>query len=125
MTEKEQQQVFEDWLRQHKGLIFKIVRAYTSTVMEQDDLFQEIIIQVWHSVPKFRQVSSVGTWLYRIALNTAIKWMTKERKHHHADMPEHMQYLLTENKVPLDERLSWLYDEIHALDEIDRSITLL
>ena len=80
MTEKEQQQIFGDWLSQHKAVIFKIVRAYTFTVMEQDDLFQEIIIQVWHSVPKFRGEASVVTWLYRIALNTAIKWTKKERK---------------------------------------------
>jgi RNA polymerase sigma-70 factor (ECF subfamily) len=45
VTEKEQQQIFEDWLSQHKTLIFKVVRAYAFTVMEQDDLFQEIIIQ--------------------------------------------------------------------------------
>ena len=51
--------------------------------------------------------------------------MTLERKHHHAEMPENLLYLLTENKVPVDERLAWLYEEIHALDEIDRSITLL
>jgi len=81
VTEKEQQQVFEDWLGRHKALIFKIVRAYTFTAMEQDDLFQEIIIQVWHSIPKFSGKASVITWPYRISLNTAIKWTKKERRH--------------------------------------------
>ena len=61
MTEKEQKQIFEDWLGQHKGLIFKIVRVYGFTVMDQDDLFQEIIIQVWHSIPAFRRESAVNT----------------------------------------------------------------
>ena len=51
MTEKEHEHIFEDWLNQYKGLIFKVVRAYAFTVMDQDHLFQEIIIQLWHSIP--------------------------------------------------------------------------
>lgn len=125
MTEKEQQQIFGDWLSQHKAVIFKIVRAYTFTVMEQDDLFQEIIIQVWHSVPKFRGEASVVTWLYRIALNTAIKWTKKERKHSQSETLEVVQHILQEGRMQTDERLTWLYEEIYKLDEIDRSVTLL
>ena len=125
MTEKEQQQIFEDWLSQHRTLIFKVVRAYTFTAMEQDDLFQEIIIQVWYSVPKFRGESSVVTWLYRIALNTAIKWTKKEWKHYQSEALEGVQHILQESRIQTDERLTWLYEEIYKLDEIDRSITLL
>jgi len=125
VIEKEQQQIFEDWLSQHKGLIFKIVRAYTFTVVEQDDLFQEIIIQVWHSVPKFRGEASVITWLYRISLNTAIKWTKKERKHYQSETLEGVQHILQESRMQTDERLIWLYEEIYKLDEIDRSLTLL
>lgn len=125
MTEKEHQQVFEDWLTHYKAVIFKVVRAYAFTAMEQDDLFQEIIIQVWHSVPKFRSEASVVTWLYRISLNTAIKWRTKERKHAGSETLDGMQHILQERKVQADERLTWLYEEIYKLDEIDRSITLL
>jgi RNA polymerase sigma-70 factor (ECF subfamily) len=77
VTEKEQKEIFEEWLSQHKALIFKIVRVYAFTVMDQDDLFQEIIIQTWHSIPAFRNESSVTTWLYRISFNTAIKWTKK------------------------------------------------
>jgi len=78
VTEKERLDILEDWLKFHKGIIFKVVRAYTQA--DHDDLFQEIIIQVWHSIPAFRQESSVTTWLYRIALNTAIKWTKREKK---------------------------------------------
>ncbi len=93
--------------------------------MDQDDLFQEITIQVWHSIPTFRQESSVSTWLYRISLNTAIKWVRKERKHFHAESLDQVQHVLQESKHTVDERLEWLYEEIYRLDEIDRSITLL
>lgn len=125
MTEKEQQQIFGDWLSQHKGLIFKIVRVYAFNVADQDDLFQEIIIQVWHSIPAFRKESFVTTWLYRISLNTAIKWTKKERKHNQSEALEGVQHILQEGKIQTDERLNWLYEEIYKLDEIDRSITLL
>ena len=115
MTEKEQLVILEEWLKLHKGLIFKIVRAYT--VADHDDLFQEIIIQVWRSIPTFRQEASVTTWLYRIALNTAIKWTKKENKYAGAGTLDNIQHLLEENRTAIDERLSWLYGEIYKLDE--------
>lgn len=124
MTEKEQLAILEEWLGLYKGIIFKIVRAYTVANMDHDDLFQEIIIQIWHSIPTFRQESSVTTWLYRISLNTAIKWTRKERKHQ-AETLDKVQHILQENRIQADERLEWLYREIAKLDEIDRSVTLL
>ena len=123
MTEKDQLDILEEWLMLHKGLLFKVVRAYTKT--DHDDLFQEIIIQVWRSIPSFRHKSSVTTWLYRIALNTAIRWTKKEKKYAGAETLDNVQHLLRENSIQIDERLSWLYEEIYKLDEIDRSVTLL
>ena len=125
MTEDKQQHIFETWLDSHKALLFKVVRAYASSSMDQDDLFQEITIQVWHSIPRFRQESSVTTWLYRISLNTAIKWIRKERKHSQSEPIDNVQHILQERKIQIDERLDWLYKEIYSLDEIDRSVTLL
>ena len=125
MTEKEQKQIFEEWLSQHKALIFKIVRAYAFNTTDQDDLFQEIIIQVWHSIPAFRKESAVTTWLYRVSLNNAIKWTKKERKHSRSETIDGVEHILVENRIRTDERLSWLYEEISKLDEIDRSVTLL
>jgi RNA polymerase sigma-70 factor (ECF subfamily) len=126
LTEQEQQQIFNNWLDHHKALLFKIVRSYAFTVTDQDDLFQEIAIQVWHSIPAFRDESSVTTWLYRVSLNTAIKWTRKERKHNEAKASlDTVEHILQENKTPVDERLGWLYEQISKLDEIDRSIALL
>jgi RNA polymerase sigma-70 factor (ECF subfamily) len=124
VTDKEQDLIFHDWLEQHKALIFKVVRAYAQDVMEQDDLFQEITIQVWHSIPSFRHESSSTTWIYRISLNTAIKWVRKERRYK-VETLDDLQPVLHERERSEDERLGWLYEEIHKLDEIDRSITLL
>jgi RNA polymerase sigma-70 factor (ECF subfamily) len=125
MTEKEQKDIFESWLKQYKALIFKVVRTYAYTAMDQEDLFQEITIQLWHSIPAFRQESAVTTWLYRISLNTSIKWVRKERKHNQSETLDDGHHVLADSGFKIDERLAWLYEEIHKLDEIDRSITLL
>lgn len=125
MTKKEQEHIFKSWLHQYKVLIFKVIRAYAFTKMDIDDLFQEITIQIWRSVPAFRQESSATTWIYRISLNTAIKWVRKEQKNHKAETLDNTEQLLQESKTHVDERLAWLYKEISRLDEIDRSIALL
>ncbi|WP_416240473.1 sigma-70 family RNA polymerase sigma factor [Pedobacter sp. GR22-10] len=59
-------------------MIYKICRLYGNTEEDRQDLFQEIIIQLWKAYPKFRGESKFGTWLYRIGLNVAI---TQYRKH--------------------------------------------
>ncbi len=126
MTEKEQDEIFEKWLGQYKALLFKVVRAYAFTAMDREDLFQEIVIQVWRSVPAFRNESAVTTWLYRIALNTSFKWVRKERKHYESkEALDKADHILQDNYVEMDLRLTWLYDEITKLDEVDRSITLM
>jgi len=123
---QEQGYIFSQWLDQYKALIFKIVRAYGNTPMDQDDLFQEISIQVWRSIPSFRNESAVTTWIYRIALNTAISWVTKERKYRKANGAfDNMPDVLSLPHKPVEEQLTWLYKAIHALDEIDRSLALL
>jgi len=123
VTAAEQQQIFESWLSQYKGLFFKIVRAYAVSGPELDDLFQEIVIQVWKSVPAFRGESAVSTWVYRISINAALSWVRKEGRHRALEKIEGL--VLQEGVEKADERLDWLYAEIHRMDEIDRSIALL
>jgi len=126
MSEKEQKQIFEEWLAKHKSLLFKVARSFAFTHGDQDDLFQEISIQVWRSVLKFKEQSAVSTWLYRIALNTAITWSKKEKKHQDGRQEiDSMTNILHENVKHIDERLIWLYDEIAKLNKIDRSLALL
>jgi RNA polymerase sigma-70 factor (ECF subfamily) len=125
VTANQQQEVFEGWLSQYKALLFKIVRAFAFTPMDQEDLFQEIVIRVWHSIPTFRQESAVSTWIYRISINTSIRWAGRERKHQQKETIDNIPNILQENKMEVDERLEWLYKEIQQLNEIDRSIALL
>ena len=126
MTEQQQTDVFNNWLENHKAILFKVVRAYGFSLEDQEDLFQEIAVQVWRSVPKFRKDCAVTTWMYRIALNTALKWSSKERKHQvgREDL-DHKAQVLIEQKNFADERLDWLYEQIARLDKIDKSLCLL
>lgn len=125
MTEKAQLHIFKSWLNKYRALVFKVVRAYASSSTDQDDLFQEISIQVWRSIPSFLRESSESTWIYRIALNTAIKWIKKEKKHNYTEGIDKLQPVLQDMNKPPDDRLDWLYEEIHRLNEIDRSVALL
>jgi RNA polymerase sigma-70 factor (ECF subfamily) len=72
--------LFRQWLGEHKGLLLKVVRSFAEGPGDQDDLFQEILLQVWLSLPNFRNDSKATTWLYRVALNTALAWKRSENK---------------------------------------------
>ena len=71
---------FRQWLGEHTGLLVKVVRSFAEGPADQDDLFQEILLQVWLSLPNFRDDSKPTTWLYRVALNTALAWKRSEKK---------------------------------------------
>ncbi len=121
-----QKRVIEAWLTQHRGLLFKVVRAYAFNPHDQDDLFQEITTQVWNSVPNYRGNSAVTTWIYRVALYSAMAWSGKERRHrrNHQAINADDRLLLQRSDIE-NPQLDWLYEQISQLDEIDRSLTLL
>lgn len=81
MDENEQMQIFDMWITEHRGLFFKVVRSFAFNPHDQDDLFQEISTQVFHSIRKFNGDSKASTWIYRVALYSAMRWSGKERRH--------------------------------------------
>ncbi len=126
MTADEQQRIFDNWLRKHQGVLFKVVRAYASSSAERDDLFQEIALQVWRSVPRYRGDAAVTTWLYRVALFAALTWVRKERRHYDGrESLDHITPLLANTDAPTDPRLDWLYEQIGRLHPVDRSLVVL
>ena len=127
MHDSERDRIFGEWLAGHTGILFKVVHAYAFEHADRQDLFQEIVIQVWRSVDAFRGDSSVPTWMYRVALNTAIAWMRKEGRHQRGKQElEVVEGLLTtaSSDAP-DPRLEWLYHQIAQLKDVDRSVALL
>ena len=125
MQENEQKQIFGQWLTQHKGIFFKIVRSFAFTPHDQEDLFQEISIQVWKSIPDFRGESKPSTWIYRVALYTATTWVRNEKKQPQTESITDVERTLTMTDQPHDERLDWLYEQIAQFEPIDRSVCLL
>ena len=126
MLDTERDRIFGDWLASHKGILFKVVHAYAFEHADRQDLFQEIVIQVWRSVDAFRGESSVPTWMYRVALNTAIAWTRKEDRHQRGKQPlAIVEGLLTTASTAPDPRVEWLYRQIAQLKDVDRSVALL
>jgi RNA polymerase sigma-70 factor (ECF subfamily) len=127
MHDTERDRVFNEWLAGHKGILFKVVHAYAFEHADRQDLFQEVAVQVWRSVDAFHGESSVPTWMYRVALNTAIAWTRKEGRHRRGKEPfEAVEGLLTtaSSGTP-DPRVEWLYHQIAQLKDVDRSVALL
>lgn len=127
VQDTERDRIFNDWLTGHKGILFKVAHAYAFEHADRQDLFQEIVIQVWRSVDAFRGESSVPTWMYRVALNTAIAWTRKEGRHQRGKEPlAAVEGLLTTaSSADRDPRLDWLYRQIAQLKDVDRSVALL
>jgi RNA polymerase sigma-70 factor (ECF subfamily) len=121
----EQLNILNEWLGKHRALLLKIAKSYTKDPDDQSDLFQEITIQVWHSIKMFRNESAVTTWLYRIALNTAIKWSTKQNKRVVAESLDANTHQKAEVNPEANEKLDKIYREIYRLNGIDKSIFLL
>ena len=72
--------MFDTVLEQYRGRLGRIALTYGGA--DSDDLLQEILLQIWRSLPKFEERAAIGTWCYRIAINTGITWQRKvQRKH--------------------------------------------
>jgi RNA polymerase sigma factor (sigma-70 family) len=75
MSERE----FLSVIQANQGIIHKICRLYRDSPEDREDLFQEVIFQLWRSYPSFSGGSKISTWLYRIALNTAMASFRKNK----------------------------------------------
>jgi RNA polymerase sigma-70 factor (ECF subfamily) len=118
---------FKQWFGEHKGLLYRIVRAYGNTAEDQDDLFQEICMQMWLSIPRFEEKAKVSTWIYRVAMNTALVWNRSEktrRKHRERFITFVPQQQAGESQQP-EEIIGRLYEAIRKLPKVDTSIVLM
>ena len=121
------QEAFIKLVNEHRGMLYKVCRLYCFTEADRQDLFQEIVIQLWRSWPSFRGEARVGTWLYRIALNTAISGLRKKRRHITSVDPERLPTGLQDIQYTAEkeEQLQLLYAAIEQLTEVERALTML
>ncbi|MAE28295.1 MAG: RNA polymerase sigma factor [Planctomycetota bacterium] len=120
------EQLLERWLTLHGALIHRILRAYAFTSEDRADLLQEIALQLWDSIPRFRGAAGETTWIYRVTLYSALSWSGKERKHKLGREPLAHPPLAPDTTAKAeDPRLAWIYEQLATLDPIDRSLLLM
>jgi RNA polymerase sigma-70 factor (ECF subfamily) len=114
-------------VNEHRGMLYKVCRMYCFTEPDRQDLFQEIVIQLWRSYPGFRGEAKFSTWLYRIALNTAISGLRKQHRLITPTDPEQLPTELQDIQYPAekDEQLQQLYAAIEKLTEVEKALTML
>ena len=114
-------------ISQHQGILLKVCRIYGSSRDDAEDLFQEMVLQLWRSFPNFRHEAKVTTWLYRLALNTAITSLRRNSRKPRWQ-PLKLQHLNFSG--PETERLDVEYDQelqqaINALNKLDKALVML
>ena len=120
----------EEFVRQvqaNQGILQKICRLYGQTQPDREDLFQEIVVQLWKALPKFQGQSKFSTWMYRVALNTAISDFRKKRRALHVSGTEvtSLEIRSESSEVNKEEKLNTLYVAISRLPEIETAIVML
>ena len=109
-------------IKQHRGILNKICFAYSNSNEEFKDLYQEIMYQVWKSYGNFRGDSQMSTWLYKVALFTALAFLKKKPKQVHEDVE---QTQLPAPEATSDERQEILKNAMNLLPETDKAVLLL
>lgn len=111
------------YLQQHKGILLKVSRMYMDTPEDQEDLRQEIIIQLWKSYGHFKGASEFSTWMYRVAINTAITYFKKEKKKKDTfsdkELPEAP---LVEYDTVRDKQMEQFYNAVHQLKPVEKAL---
>ncbi len=119
------EQEFLSVIREYERVIYKVCYLYTTPTATLNDLYQDVVLNLWKAFPKFRRECKISTWIYRIALNTCISFIRKEK-----NVPEFVTLnregdWMTEENDPLQEMLRQLYRMINQLGQLDKSIILL
>ena len=98
---------------------------YTYTAHDQEDLYQEIIIQAWKAYPNFRGEAQFSTWLYRIAINTAINGLQKRSRRIQTSSIEQVDDASIDDAVNEDDLWHELQQAIEKLNDLEKAIVML
>lgn len=123
---------FQHIIDQHYGILYKIGRAYTQDQADFEDLYQEMLIQLWQSFPRFQGNAKLSTFIYRVALNTALTHQRKAKRRVDQASLEDQLYRLPDSSdgdveaiKQQEQRVNMLYECINELKKEDRAIILL
>ncbi|MGB5357136.1 MAG: sigma-70 family RNA polymerase sigma factor [Eudoraea sp.] len=117
---------FTRLIKQNEGVIFKVTTLYTNSQVDRQDLYQEIVYQLWKSYDSFREESKISTWMYRVSLNTAIKELKSKSKRPSFQNEDKRSYMVAESyDYEYELRLKKMYEHIYKLNILDRGLILL
>lgn len=125
MVKQETEKQFEKDIRENELLIHKVCRIYAYTAADREDLFQEIVIQLWRGYPKFKGESKFSTWLYRVALNTAISGLRKKKTFIETREPAQLPEQIHDENRGQEEELLQLRKAIEQLNQVEKAIVML
>mgnify|MGYP000040524090 FL=1 len=121
---------FKNIIDEYYPILYKIGRSFTNNRSDFDDLYQEMLIQIYHSLNGFRRESKISTWLYKVALNTAMTYNRKNKKKKREVQSDDMslwdhQDDSTDTAQERDMEVEMLYDAINELKKDERAMVLL
>lgn len=117
---------FLEIIKENEGIIFKLIRIYADQYDDQMDLYQEIVYQLWKCFHSFQGKSKISTWIYKVALNTALVHINLKKKHSKIISIQDVKLQFEEkNDTQLEEKITEMYQHIKQLNEIDRAIIFL
>jgi len=124
---KELEHKFVKQLEENQNIVHKICRLYTNDKDSHNDLFQEITIQLWKAFPKFRGDSKFSTWMYRVALNTAITLYRKSKRRVQTQDFEGVSFKISSEAYDdtVEEQLKLMYTAVKTLNDIDKALVFL
>jgi RNA polymerase sigma-70 factor (ECF subfamily) len=114
---------FVKQIQKHQGILHKICFVYSNNTADKEDLYQEIVLQLWKSYPSFRKEAKFSTWMYRLALNTAITLNKKASKF--KNKAQLSDDYTVEQVDDYSEDIKILYKAISKLSKIEKAIILL
>jgi RNA polymerase sigma-70 factor, ECF subfamily len=127
LQQQEAEKQFEKQISEHKSLLVKICRIYAYGEADRQDLFQDIVIQLWKAYPKFKGDAKFSTWLYRVAINTAISGLRKQKKIIASYEPAGLSGHLSDDPFSQieEEQSKQLYKAIEQLSQVEKAIVML
>jgi len=112
-------------ITQHQNIVHKVCNLYMKNEQDKKDLFQEIVLSAWKGFANFKGDAKFSTWLYRVALNTAITFFRKEKKQLKTVYDDYYADALPDTQLPESEQLAAMHKAIAELSDIDKALVML
>ncbi|RMG23088.1 MAG: sigma-70 family RNA polymerase sigma factor [Bacteroidetes bacterium] len=120
---------FVEEITRQQGILLKVACMYCREPEERRDLFQEMVYQLWRAWDSFSGKSKLSSWMYQVAINTAITWLRRQKRNmpttqlsrHELQLPAHMET----PRLETDEQRQFLYRAIEQLSQVEKAIVML